>query len=73
MFYIAKLSKEEEIVKLKKVFMELDTDNTGTLSVEEIKKGFNIFGIKIEKVDKLKISLIIILVFFYTVLYFVLF
>jgi len=51
MFYIAKLSKEEEIYKLKKTFMELDTDNTGTLDIEEIKKGFNIVGIKIENVN----------------------
>lgn len=50
MFFIAKLSKEEEIEKLKKVFMELDTDNTGSLDIEEIKKGFNILGIQIEKV-----------------------
>lgn len=50
MFYIAKLSKEEEIEKLKKVFMDLDSDNTGTLDFEEIKKGFKILGIKMGKV-----------------------
>jgi calcium-dependent protein kinase len=52
MFYIAKLSREEEINKLKNVFINLDTDNTGTLDIGEIKKGFNIVGIKIENVNK---------------------
>jgi calcium-dependent protein kinase len=54
MFYIAKLSKEEEIQKLKNVFINLDTNNTGTLDIVEIKKGFNILGIKIENVKIFK-------------------
>lgn len=50
MFYIAKLSREEEIKKLKKAFLELDTDNTGTLDYEEIHTAFNKLGIKIKDV-----------------------
>ncbi len=50
MFYIAKLSREEEIKKLKNAFMELDTDNTGTLDYEEIHTAFNKLGIKIKEV-----------------------
>ena len=51
MFYIAKLSREEEIKKLKKAFMELDTDNTGTLDYEEVHTAFNKLGIKIKDVN----------------------
>jgi len=50
MFYIAKLSKEEEIKKLKQAFLDLDTDNTGTLDYEEIHTAFNKLGIKIKDV-----------------------
>ena len=53
MFYIAKLSKEDEIKKLKKAFLELDTDNTGTLDYGEIHTAFNKLGIKIKDVKKL--------------------
>jgi calcium-dependent protein kinase len=53
MFYIAKLSREEEIKKLKKAFLELDTDNTGTLDYEEIHTAFNKLGIKIKDVIKI--------------------
>ncbi len=56
MFYIAKLSREEEIKKLKNAFMELDTDNTGTLDYGEIHKAFNKLGIKIKEVNFINIK-----------------
>jgi calcium-dependent protein kinase len=50
LFYIAKISKDEELNKLKKVFGELDKDNTGTLEREEILSAFKQCGIKINNV-----------------------
>jgi calcium-dependent protein kinase len=50
LFYIAKLSKDDEIFKLKNCFYEMDKNNTGTLDYEEIKLAFNKLGIKIEEV-----------------------
>ena len=52
MFYIAKLSRDEEIKKLKDAFMELDTDNTGTLDYGEIHTAFDKLGLKIKEVNK---------------------
>jgi len=50
LFYIAKLSKDEEISKLKRTFMELDKNNTGTLDYNEICTAFSKLGIKIPEV-----------------------
>lgn len=50
MFYLAKISKDEEVQKLKQSFSELDKDNTGTLEFEEIFIAFENVGIKINKV-----------------------
>lgn len=50
LFYIAKLSKDDEISKLKKAFMELDKNNTGTLDYNEINSAFVKLGIKIPDV-----------------------
>lgn len=50
LFYIAKLSKDDEITKLKKAFMELDKNNTGTLDYNEISSAFDKLGIKIPDV-----------------------
>ena len=46
LFYLAKISNEEELLKLKKAFLEIDKDNTGTLEYEEILETFEKLGIK---------------------------
>lgn len=46
LFYLAKISSEEEVIKLKKAFLEMDKDNTGTLEYEEILATFEKLGIK---------------------------
>jgi calcium-dependent protein kinase len=46
LFYLAKISNEEEVLKLKKAFLEMDKDNTGTLEYEEILETFEKLGIK---------------------------
>lgn len=45
LYYLAKISSEEEVIKLKKAFLELDKDNTGTLEFEEILAAFEKVGI----------------------------
>lgn len=50
LFYIAKLSKEEEITNLKKTFIELDKNNTGTLDFYEVNSAFKKLGIEIPEV-----------------------
>lgn len=50
LFYIAKLSKDDEIEKLRKAFMELDKNHTGTLDYNEINSAFVKLGIKIPDV-----------------------
>ncbi|KAH7435154.1 hypothetical protein KP509_06G052400 [Ceratopteris richardii] len=37
---IAEKMSEEEIIGLKELFKSMDTDNSGTLSLDELKKGF---------------------------------
>lgn len=46
LFYLAKISSEEEVLRLKKAFIEMDKDNTGTLEYEEILETFEKLGIK---------------------------
>ena len=50
LFYIAKLSKEDEIKKLKNAFFEMDKNNTGTLDFDEIYVAFKNMGIEIDEV-----------------------
>ena len=50
MFYIAKISKDEEISKLKDAFMLLDKDNTGTLTFDEVMMALQKIGVKSDKV-----------------------
>jgi calcium-dependent protein kinase len=50
LFYIAKLSKDDEIKKLKNCFLEMDKNNTGTLDFDEICKSFKNVGIEINEV-----------------------
>ncbi len=50
LFYLAKISNETEILKLKQAFLQIDTDNTGTLEVEEIFEVFKKLGLEPDKV-----------------------
>jgi calcium-dependent protein kinase len=51
LFYLAKISNESEIIKLKQAFLQIDTDNTGTIEFEEVVQVFNKLGIKPDKVS----------------------
>jgi len=45
MYYLARLSNEDEIQKLKKFFLEMDKDNTGTIEYDEVFEAFKLVGI----------------------------
>ena len=47
--FIAKITREEEIKKLKEIFNQIDTKNEGTIRIEEIKNTFNSIGIQINE------------------------
>lgn len=51
LFYLAKISKDEEIAKLKQTFLNLDKDNTGTLTYDEILEAFEEIGLQVDKVS----------------------
>ena len=51
LFYLAKISNENEILKLKQAFLQIDTDNTGTIEMEEVIDVFNKLGFKPDKVS----------------------
>ena len=48
-YFIAKISSEQEINKLKNIFNELDEDNSGIISINELEKGFKEINIEITK------------------------
>ena len=50
-FFLAKIGNEKELIQLKQLFNQLDTDNTGTLDQDEIEKAFKKIGINIEDED----------------------
>lgn len=50
LFYMAKISRDEEISKLKQIFLNLDKDNTGTLTFDEIITAFEEIGLQVDKV-----------------------
>ena len=50
-YFLAKIHNEKEILNLKQLFNELDTDNSGCLSMVEIRKGFKSLGIDINESD----------------------
>ena len=52
-FFLAKISPENDINKLKEFFINLDVDNSGTLSINEIEKAFKELNIDINP-DKLR-------------------
>lgn len=45
LYYMARISNEEEIQKLKKFFLEIDKDNTGTIEYDEVFEAFKQVGI----------------------------
>ena len=46
-YFIAKISSENDINKLKQFFNQLDVDNSGTLTIEEVEKAFKEIDIDI--------------------------
>ena len=46
-YFIAKVSKESDLIKLKNYFYQLDKASNGTLSKEDIKNGFNEMGVEV--------------------------
>jgi hypothetical protein len=50
LFSIAKLSQDEEVRQLKKIFMEFDKDNSGSIDRDEVKLIFCKLGISTSEV-----------------------
>jgi len=50
LFFLAKISNEEELVSLRKAFEKLDYDNTGVIEYKQIEKLFSEQKIKATKV-----------------------
>lgn len=51
LFSIAKLSQDDEVRQLKKIFMEFDKDNSGSIDKEEVKQIFLKLGISTNDVN----------------------
>jgi calcium-dependent protein kinase len=51
LFYIAKISRDDELSKLNHIFREIDQDNTGTLEKDEILEAFNRLDVKVDQVS----------------------
>lgn len=54
LFYLAKISNETEVVRLKQAFLQIDTDNTGTIEREEMLEVFKKLGLEPDKVIGIK-------------------
>lgn len=48
-FFLAKISREKEILRLKELFYQLGTEKTGVISMREIKDAFGQIGIVIKE------------------------
>ena len=48
-YFLAKIHNEKELLQLKQLFNDFDTDNSGNLSMVEIRKGFKHLGIEIDE------------------------
>ena len=48
-YFLAKIKNEEEISNLKQLFNDLDTGNSGRLTINEIRNGFKKLGIEINE------------------------
>ena len=53
-YFLAKISSENDLIKLKQFFNQLDVDNSGTLTVEEIEKAFKQIDVEITE-EELKL------------------
>ena len=49
LFFMAKVSNAEQIRQLKEIFISLDLDNRGTLTLNEIRRGFKKLGIELSE------------------------
>ena len=54
------------IIKLKQAFLQIDTDNTGTIEFEEVIQVFNKLGIQ---PDKVSIGLKLIIIYYCIILF----
>ena len=52
-YFLAKISNEKDLERLKNFFLQLDVDNSGTLTIDEIEKAFKEIDIGITE-DELK-------------------
>lgn len=50
LYYLARISNEDEIEKLKKFFLKIDKDNTGTIEFDEVSEAFKEYGISSDTV-----------------------
>ena len=50
-YFIAKITREEEIKKLKEIFNEVDTRNDGTIKIDELRTIFSSQGVSINEKD----------------------
>lgn len=55
LFFIAKITHEDQIKQLRELFNRFDSNNTGTLTVEEIKTVFKQIGLNISEEEMQKI------------------
>ena len=51
LFFIAKITNESEVTKLREMFNQLDTTNSGTLTIAEIREAFHKLGHSISESD----------------------
>ena len=51
LFFIAKITNESEVTKLREMFNQLDTTNSGTLTIAEIREAFHKLGHNISEED----------------------
>ena len=51
LFSIAKISKDDELSQIRKIFIEFDQDNSGTIDRNEVKSIFIRLGIEISEVS----------------------
>jgi calcium-dependent protein kinase len=50
-YFIAKISSESDLNKLKQFFNQLDVDSSGTLTIEEVEKAFKVIDLSITEAE----------------------
>lgn len=55
LFFIAKITREDEIKQLKNLFNQLDRGNTGTITIKDIKQAYHEIGLEVTQEDLDKI------------------